>query len=195
MVDVLWPADLDLPTAETVLGGATDASCPLPSDDHLAVVHGRDLVGVIAEDQGVMVRHDGVSQLIEGEVLMSISEPHIGRIAVSANIPAIAGSVVFLSVNLLTLYVPSPAASTCALKGPPACTGWALARNGVAGRLPSAASSLPKVNCPLSPCPDVWAAAHPDHIREYRQEERRDRADRKQYRRAVRRQANRRSTS
>jgi transposase len=43
--------------------------------------------------------------------------------------------------------------------------------------------------------PDVWALAHPDHIREYRREERRDRADRKQFRRALRRQAQRQAAS
>ena len=37
--------------------------------------------------------------------------------------------------------------------------------------------------------PDVWAQEHPDHIRTYRQEERRDRADRKQLRREQRRNA------
>ena len=37
--------------------------------------------------------------------------------------------------------------------------------------------------------PDHWAAAHPEHIREYRVEERRDRADAKQARRATRRHA------
>jgi len=35
--------------------------------------------------------------------------------------------------------------------------------------------------------PDVWALNHPDHIRTYRQEERRDRADRKQLSRELRR--------
>jgi transposase len=35
--------------------------------------------------------------------------------------------------------------------------------------------------------PDVWAATHPDSIRQYRQAERRDKADRKQLRRANRR--------
>ncbi len=35
--------------------------------------------------------------------------------------------------------------------------------------------------------PDRWAAAHPEAIRQYRQEERRDKADRKQRRRAARR--------
>jgi hypothetical protein len=35
--------------------------------------------------------------------------------------------------------------------------------------------------------PDVWAASHPDQIRHYRIEERRDRADRKQRRREIRR--------
>ena len=37
--------------------------------------------------------------------------------------------------------------------------------------------------------PDRWAAAHPDQIRTYRKEERRDRADTKRNRRALRRQA------
>jgi len=37
--------------------------------------------------------------------------------------------------------------------------------------------------------PDRWAAAHPEHIRDYRVEERRDRADAQQARRAERRQA------
>ena len=37
--------------------------------------------------------------------------------------------------------------------------------------------------------PDVWAAAHPEQIRSYRIEERRDKADRKQRRRAKRRAA------
>ena len=37
--------------------------------------------------------------------------------------------------------------------------------------------------------PDTWAAAHPEAIRQYRQEERRDKADRKQRRRAARRHA------
>jgi hypothetical protein len=37
--------------------------------------------------------------------------------------------------------------------------------------------------------PDRWAAAHPEHIRQYRVEERRDRADAKQARRAIRRLA------
>jgi len=37
--------------------------------------------------------------------------------------------------------------------------------------------------------PDLWAAAHPEAIRQYRQEERRDKADRKQRRRAARRPA------
>jgi transposase len=36
--------------------------------------------------------------------------------------------------------------------------------------------------------PDRWAAAHPDQIRRYRQDERRQTADRKQHRRALRRQ-------
>ncbi|HOW74026.1 MAG TPA: hypothetical protein PKY77_25765, partial [Phycisphaerae bacterium] len=35
--------------------------------------------------------------------------------------------------------------------------------------------------------PDVWRHAHPEAIREYRAVERRDRADRKQYRRVVHR--------
>ncbi|MBP7936809.1 MAG: hypothetical protein KA354_19380, partial [Phycisphaerae bacterium] len=35
--------------------------------------------------------------------------------------------------------------------------------------------------------PDVWRQAHPEAIREYRVAERRDRADRKQLRRATRR--------
>jgi transposase len=39
--------------------------------------------------------------------------------------------------------------------------------------------------------PDVWAASHPEHIRVYRQEERRDRAERKSIRRAIRRQRKR----
>ena len=39
--------------------------------------------------------------------------------------------------------------------------------------------------------PDVWAAAHPEAIREYRAAERRHRAERKQYRRAARRRRNR----
>ena len=34
---------------------------------------------------------------------------------------------------------------------------------------------------------DVWPLEHPDHIREYRVEERRDRADRKQHRQATHR--------
>jgi hypothetical protein len=34
--------------------------------------------------------------------------------------------------------------------------------------------------------PDVWATAHPEAIRQYRVEERRDKADRKQTRRAAR---------
>ena len=38
--------------------------------------------------------------------------------------------------------------------------------------------------------PDLWAAAHPEHIRTYRANERRDRADAKHYRRARRRAAN-----
>lgn len=37
--------------------------------------------------------------------------------------------------------------------------------------------------------PDVWALSHPEHIRTYRVKERRDRADRKQRRRATRRSA------
>jgi hypothetical protein len=37
--------------------------------------------------------------------------------------------------------------------------------------------------------PDHWAAEHPQHIREYRLDERRDRADAKQSRRATRRRA------
>lgn len=43
-------------------------------------------------------------------------------------------------------------------------------------------------------CPDVWRRTHPEAVREYRVTERRDRADRKQYRRATRRRKNRRST-
>lgn len=39
--------------------------------------------------------------------------------------------------------------------------------------------------------PDVWATEHPEAIRHYRVAERRDRADRKQYRRAARRKARR----
>jgi transposase len=39
--------------------------------------------------------------------------------------------------------------------------------------------------------PDRWAAAHPEHIRDYRTEERRDRAEAKQLRRAQRRPAHR----
>ena len=35
--------------------------------------------------------------------------------------------------------------------------------------------------------PDCWAASHPEHVRIYRAEERRDRADAKQWRRAERR--------
>ena len=35
--------------------------------------------------------------------------------------------------------------------------------------------------------PDIWRESHPEAIREYRVAERRDRADRKQYRRATRR--------
>ena len=42
---------------------------------------------------------------------------------------------------------------------------------------------------------DAGAAAHPDPIREYRRKERRGRAERKQCRRLIRRQANRRSLS
>jgi len=37
--------------------------------------------------------------------------------------------------------------------------------------------------------PDVWRNAYPEAIREYRIAERRDRADRKQYRRAAKRRA------
>lgn len=37
--------------------------------------------------------------------------------------------------------------------------------------------------------PDIWAQAHPEHIRQYRRDERRDRADRKQFHRALRRRA------
>ena len=37
--------------------------------------------------------------------------------------------------------------------------------------------------------PDVWRQTHPEAIREYRVTERRDRADRKQYRRAARRRS------
>jgi len=37
--------------------------------------------------------------------------------------------------------------------------------------------------------PDTWRQAHPEAIREYRVTERRDRADRKQYRRAARRRS------
>ncbi len=37
--------------------------------------------------------------------------------------------------------------------------------------------------------PDIWAANHPDHIRTYRKDERRDRADRKQRAREERRNA------
>jgi hypothetical protein len=37
--------------------------------------------------------------------------------------------------------------------------------------------------------PDIWAQQNPDQIRTYRVEERRDRADRKQRRRAIRRAA------
>lgn len=39
--------------------------------------------------------------------------------------------------------------------------------------------------------PDIWKQSHPDAVRQYRAEERRDRADRKQLRRAHRRQATR----
>ena len=39
--------------------------------------------------------------------------------------------------------------------------------------------------------PDVWVAAHPDHIRTYRKDERRERADRKQRDREERRNAKR----
>ena len=39
--------------------------------------------------------------------------------------------------------------------------------------------------------PDAWRTAHPEAIRQYRVAERRDRADRKQYRRATRRQSRR----
>ena len=35
--------------------------------------------------------------------------------------------------------------------------------------------------------PDIWAQSHPKHIRRYRVEERRDRADRKQRQRVARR--------
>ena len=35
--------------------------------------------------------------------------------------------------------------------------------------------------------PDIWKRSHPESIRQYRQEERRDKADRKQYRAARRR--------
>ena len=38
--------------------------------------------------------------------------------------------------------------------------------------------------------PDIWAANHPDHIRTYRKDERRHRADRKQRVREERRNAN-----
>ncbi|MCH8881804.1 MAG: IS66 family transposase [Planctomycetes bacterium] len=41
--------------------------------------------------------------------------------------------------------------------------------------------------------PDAWRVAHPEAIRQYRVAERRDRADRKQYRRAARRQSRRKS--
>ena len=37
--------------------------------------------------------------------------------------------------------------------------------------------------------PDIWAANHPDHIRTYRKDERRNRADRKQRAREERRNA------
>ena len=37
--------------------------------------------------------------------------------------------------------------------------------------------------------PDIWATNHPDHIRTYRKDERRDRADRKQRAREERRNA------
>ena len=37
--------------------------------------------------------------------------------------------------------------------------------------------------------PDIWAGNHPDHIRTYRKDERRDRADRKQRAREERRNA------
>jgi transposase len=40
-------------------------------------------------------------------------------------------------------------------------------------------------------CPDVWRREHPEAIRQYRVTERRDRADRKQYRRATRRRSRR----
>ncbi len=39
--------------------------------------------------------------------------------------------------------------------------------------------------------PDAWRVAHPEAIRQYRVVERRDRADRKQYRRATRRRRHR----
>ena len=42
--------------------------------------------------------------------------------------------------------------------------------------------------------PDAWRLAHPEAIRKYRTAERRDRADRKQYRRATRRRSRRQST-
>ena len=42
--------------------------------------------------------------------------------------------------------------------------------------------------------PDVWRVAHPEAIRQYRVAERRDRADRKQYRRATRRRKRRKPT-
>ena len=42
--------------------------------------------------------------------------------------------------------------------------------------------------------PDAWRTAHPEAIRKYRVAERRDRADRKQYRRAARRRSRRQST-
>ena len=44
-------------------------------------------------------------------------------------------------------------------------------------------------------CPDVWRREHPEAIREYRVTERRNRADRKQYRRAARRRHARKPTS
>jgi transposase len=42
-------------------------------------------------------------------------------------------------------------------------------------------------------CPDVWRRKHPEAVRQYRVTERRDRADRKQYRRAARRRTGRRT--
>ena len=39
--------------------------------------------------------------------------------------------------------------------------------------------------------PDIWGRTHPYRIRVYRRAERRNRADRKQFRRALRRQAHR----